>query len=134
MELLDLPMSHLHGAFRIKSRISASLVTLGPGKYSSPIVMFRSAQTCRVRLNVASATSTSVGYVSQFGSMTGSMTGATLVSVLVIVTLPRERVLLGRQRQSLSCAVNYLTNALCQHPSTVKSKAFHLRPIRREGL
>jgi hypothetical protein len=94
MESLDLPMAQVAEAchtctalFRIKPRISASLVTLGPGGYSSQIVMFRGAQTCRVRLNAASATSTSAGCVSLFGLMTR----ATLVSVLMIVTLPRKR-------------------------------------------
>ena len=94
MESLDLPIAQVAEAChtctalsRIKLRISASLVTLGSGRYSSPIVLFRGAQTSRVRLNVASATSTSAGRISQFGLMTG----ATLVSVLVTVTLPRKR-------------------------------------------
>ena len=60
--------------WRIRWRISSSVFTLGPGKYSCPIrmgFMALVAKSCRTRLYPAIATAMSVGWVSQLGLMTG---------------------------------------------------------------
>ncbi len=71
----------------MKFRIWASVVTFGPGRYSSPMVMlFMFYHAYLVRLKPARATSTSACAVSQFGLMRGG----SMVSGDVIVTFPRE--------------------------------------------
>ena len=75
-------MSHLHGTIPDKVKDICIVGDVGARQ-----VVFRGAQARRVRLNVASATSTFAGCVSQFGSTIGAM----LVSVLVTVTLLCER-------------------------------------------
>lgn len=71
--------------FRIHAKISSSLWTSTPGATSltaTPVAL----AICLPRLNACTATCWSVSLTSQFGLMTGLM----LVSLDVMVTLPRE--------------------------------------------
>lgn len=76
---------------RITLRISASVDTLSPGKYSGPITtpcfITWVAHISRTRLYAATATTWSVGWVSQFGLIRGW----SAVSVDEMETLPRDR-------------------------------------------
>ena len=70
--------------------MSASLVTFAPGKASGPVTtpaMAREFQMRRARRKAAVKTSRSRGSRSQFGDMMGRMA----VSLLAMVTLPREK-------------------------------------------